>query len=109
MVMFVRAGGCVLRVAWRAGRGDVEAKATVVANPHPEPHMLAQHWRAEVLQSAMLRGYAAGIVTEFEASGWPRKVLPLHPDLVSYWDDRGRWRWLADGKPHDLWQTGGDL
>jgi len=98
-------------VAWQmpAYIGDVEARATVVANPHPEPQMLAQHWRAEALQSAMLRGYACGLVTEFEASGWPRKVLPLHPDLVSYWDDGGRWRWFADGKPAELWQTGGNL
>lgn len=98
-------------VAWQmpAYIGDAPARAQVVTNPHPEPQKTAQHWRAEVLQSTALRGYAAGLVTEFEPSGWPRKVLPLHPDLVSWFDDGGRWRWFADGKSADLWQTGGNL
>lgn len=98
-------------VAWQmpAYVGNAPARATIVANPHPEPQMSAQHWRAQVLQSAMLRGFAAGLVTEFEPTGWPRKILPLHPDLVTWWDDRGRWRWHADGQPVDLWQEGGTL
>lgn len=98
-------------VAWQmpAYVGDAPARATIVTNPHPLPQMSAQHWRAEMLQSAILRGYAAGIVTEYEANGWPRKVLPLHPDLVSWWDDRGRWRWHADGEAVELWQLGGNL
>lgn len=98
-------------VAWQmpAYSGDAPSTATVVVNPHPEPQMTWQHWRAAVLPSAILRGYAAGIVTEFEPSGLPRKVLPLHPDLVSWHDDRGRWRWFADGQPAELWQLGGNL
>lgn len=98
-------------VAWQmpAYIGDSPARATIVANPHPEPQMTAQHWRAAALQSAMLRGFAAGLVTELEPSGWPRKILPLHPDVVSWYDERGRWRWLADGQQVELWQEGGPL
>lgn len=95
-------------VAWQmpAYIGDQPARATVVADPHPEPQMLAEHWRAEVLQAAMLRGYAAGIVTEYEASGWPRKILPVHPDLISWYEvERGRWGWFCDGQQMELWQT----
>lgn len=57
----------------------------------------------------MLRGYACGMVTSFEPSGWPRKILPVHPDLLTWWDDNGRWRWFLDGKPAELWQEGGSL
>lgn len=98
-------------VAWQmpAYIGDAPARPTVVSNPHPLPQMSAEHWRAEALQAAMLRGFAAGLVTELEPSGWPRKILPLHPDLVSWYDDRGVWRWHADGKPAELWQQGGNL
>ena len=98
-------------VAWQmpAYSGDQPSQANIVVNPHPEPQMTAQHWRAEALTSAILRGYAAGLVTEFEPNGLPRKVLPLHPDLVTWYDDRGVWRWHADGKPAELWQTGGNL
>lgn len=101
----------VRKVAWQmpAYVGDSPARSGVVVNPHPEPQMEAGHWKASVLESAMLRGFAAGLVTSVEPSGWPRKILPLHPDLVTWWDDRGRWRWYADGKPVELWQEGGSL
>lgn len=101
-------------VAWQmpAYSGDAPARQTVVVNPHPLPHMSGQHWRAEALSAAMLRGYAAGLVTEFEPSGWPRKILPVHPDLVTWYEDaanRGRFSWMVDGRPSELWQTGGNL
>lgn len=101
----------VRKVGWQmpAYIGDSVARPTVVASPHPESQKTAGHWRAEVLESVMLRGYACGLVTGFEPSGWPRKILPLHPDLLSWWDDNGRWRWFADGKPAELWQEGGSL
>lgn len=83
--------------------------AQIVSNPHPEGQKLREHWAAEVLESAVQRGFAAGLVTSVEASGWPRQILPLHPDLVSWWDDRGTWRWYADGKPVELWTEGGPL
>jgi HK97 family phage portal protein len=99
-------------VAWQmpaSVSGRVGPLPMVVANPHPEPQMSGQHWRAQVLESAALRGYAAGLVTSVESSGWPRQILPLHPDLVTWWDDRGRWRWYADGKDVTPWQEGGTL
>lgn len=98
-------------VAWQmpAFVGGAPARATAVVNPHPMPQMTAGHWRAQALQSAMLRGYAAGVVTELEPSGWPRKILPVHPDSVTWWQDGGAWRWMLDGRPAELWQTGGSL
>lgn len=101
----------VRKVGWQmpAYIGDALARPEVVVNPHPEPQKSGSHWRAEVLESAMLRGYAAGLVTSVSPSGWPTKILPLHPDLVTWWDDRGRWRWYADGKAVELWQEGGSL
>lgn len=101
----------VRKVGWQmpAYIGDAPARPEVIANPHPEPQKTTGHWRAEVLESAMLRGFAAGMVTSFEPNGWPRKILPVHPDLVAWRSDGGRWRWFADGKPVDLWQEGGSL
>lgn len=101
----------VRKVGWQmpAYIGDSLARPTVIVNPHPEPHMTGKHWRGQIIESAAHRGYACGLVTDFEPSGWPRKILPLHPDLVTWWDDNGRWRWYADGKPVELWQEGGSL
>lgn len=84
----------------------------VIANPHPEPQMLAEHWRAQALESAMMRGYAAGIVTSREASGFPRQILPVHPDCVTWYLDPRSGRveeWRVEGTAVDLWQTGGEL
>jgi HK97 family phage portal protein len=98
-------------VAWQmpAYVNGAPARATIVTNPHPLPQMSASHWRAQALQAAMLRGFAAGIVTEFEPSGWPRKILPLHPDKVTWVETTTGWEWYADGRAADLWQTGGNL
>lgn len=98
-------------VAWQmpAFSGDALATAGIVTSPQPDPQLSAQHWRAQALESAMLRGYACGLVTSTSAAGWPAKIQPLHPDLLSWWDDRGRWRWRADGRDVELWQLGGNL
>ena len=98
-------------VAWQmpAMTGDQPTTHPVVTNPHPEPQLSAQHWRAQALQSAMLRGYACGLVTNVGPTGFPTKILPLHPDQVDWWDNRGRWEWRVDGRGADLWQTGGNL
>ena len=98
-------------VAWQmpAMTGDAPTAHPVVVNPHPEPQLSAQHWRAQALQSAMLRGYACGLVTAVGPSGHPTKILPLHPDQVTWWDNQGRWDWRVDGRAADLWQTGGNL
>ena len=51
-------------VGWQmpAYIGDVLARPTVIVNPHPESHMSAEHWRAQVLESGIARGFAAGLV-----------------------------------------------
>lgn len=91
-------------------RGDeVVPPAQIIANPHPEPQMTAQHWRSSVLESALLRGFAAGIVVDVEPTGWPRQIMPLHPDDVSWRRDAGRIVWTVGGRSAELWQRGGDL
>ena len=82
---------------------------SVVDNPHPEPQMLKQHWTAQVLESAMLRGYAVGPVTAMSPRGMPAQILPMHPDLLGWSDKQGRWDYTLDGRPAKLWQVGGDL
>lgn len=82
---------------------------TVIANPHPHPWMTAKHWRASMIESAMMRGYAAGLVTEQDRSGWPQKIMPVHPDLVTWTHRNGRVEWKANGKPAEVWDLGGDL
>jgi HK97 family phage portal protein len=82
----------------------------IVANPHPQPHMLAEHWRASAQESVLLRGFAAGLVTETAGPGaMPARVMPLHPDEVRVSKERGRVVWRVGQKPAELWQTGGDL
>lgn len=90
--------------------GRVIDSPPVVANPHPQPHLLAEHWRAAVHESVLLRGYAAGIVTETAGPGMlPARIMPLHPDEVRAAREHGKWTWRVAGKPAELWQTGGDL
>lgn len=84
----------------------------LITNPHPEPHMLAEHWRAMALESAVMRGFAAGVVTSREPSGWPRQIMPVHPDSVTWYSDPSTGQtvdWRVDGTKVDLWQTGGEL
>lgn len=87
------------------------ALPTVVEFPHPEPQLSAQHWRAQALEAAAMRGYAAGLVTSREPSGFPRQVLPVHPDCVTWYCDprSGRTEWRVEGRETELWQVGGDL
>jgi len=82
---------------------------SITENPHPEPHMLRPHWEAQVLESAILRGYACGVVTSMSERGYPRQILPTHPDLLGWSDAGGRWDWTIDGRAARLWQEGGDL
>jgi HK97 family phage portal protein len=83
----------------------------VIGNPHPEPHLAAQHWRAQALESAAMRGFAAGLVTSKETTGWPRQVMPVHPDCVTWYRDygSGRTEWRVEGREVSLWQEGGEL
>lgn len=87
------------------------ALPAIIENPNPEPQLEAQHWRAAAIESAALRGYAAGIVTSMEPSGFPRQIMPLHPDCVTWYSDprSGRTEWRAEGREVEPWQVGGEL
>jgi hypothetical protein len=82
---------------------------TIIANPHPEVQMLAQHWYAQIIESTMMRGYAAGLVTSIERSGDVRQIMPIHPDEVRWTRRNGQIRWMVAGKPAELLQLGGEL
>jgi phage portal protein BeeE len=82
---------------------------SITENPHPEPQMSLEHWKAQVLESAILRGYACGPVTAMSERGYPAQILPEHPDLLGWSDKEGRWEYTLDGRPARLWQEGGDL
>lgn len=83
----------------------------IIANPHPEPHMGAQHWRGSAIESAASRGYAAGLITSRDQAGFPRQIMPVHPDCVTWYTDRrsGYTDWRVEGREVELWQTGGEL
>lgn len=83
----------------------------IVANPSPDPHLAAEHWRTGALESAALRGFSAGMVTTRDRLGWPVKIRLVHPDLVDWRQDprTGRTYWRVAGRPAELHQLGGDL
>jgi len=89
--------------------GDSLAQAGIVVDPHPEPQLSAEHWRSQALESVMMRGFAAGIMTSVGPNGWPRKISPLHPDSVTWFSRDGSWVWMVESSPERLWQEGGQL
>jgi HK97 family phage portal protein len=98
-------------VGWQmpAYVGDSLAQAGIVVDPHPEPQLSAEHWRSQALESVMMRGFAAGIVTSVGPNGWPRKISPLHPDSLTWFSRDGSWVWMVESSPERLWQEGGQL
>lgn len=78
----------------------------IVTSPHPQPQLGEEHWRAGVLESALLRGYTAGLVVDVDRQFWPTSIEPLHPDAVSWTRERGAVEWRVNGQREDLWQTG---
>lgn len=101
-------------VAWQmpvevTRNGQPVAPPTIIANPDPQPQMFAQHWRAQAIESAAMRGYVAGVPTSVERDGRVRQMMLLHPDEVSWARKDGRTTWRVNGKPAELVQLGGDL
>lgn len=78
----------------------------------PSAQMTQIEWRTAAWVSLLLRGNAFGLVTEWDRSGWPAKVEPIHPDAVGWDEKSGRYR-LGDGTLHsrfpvgDLWHVRG--
>lgn len=56
-------------------------------------------WVQRCLVSLLLRGNAYGLITSFDANGFPRTIEWLHPDDVTLADNRTiarpQWRWMG--------------
>lgn len=81
----------------------------IVTNPDPQPQLLAAHWRTAGLESAALRGYAAGVIVSRDRLGWPTQIQTVHPDAVSWRRTPRGVEWKLGGEPIALHQVGGDL
>ncbi len=68
--------------------------------------MPAEGWRRQVLESWLLRGYAAGLVV-VERAGWPERVQIVHPDQLT-WRRVGAAgvEWRLDGRAVGSWWDG---
>src|SRR5690606_4414232 len=90
----------------QGARVEVEP-SPILADPSPYPWMPAAGWRRQVLESMLLRGYAAGIVTT-ERNGWPEAIEVLHPDQVGWRRDRRTLEitWYVDGRAVGTWWDG---
>lgn len=87
-------------------RVEVEP-SPLIASPSPEPWMPAAGWRRQVLESWLLRGYAAGVVVA-ERNGWAEVIDVVHPDQVGWRRDRrtGVVSWYLDGRQVGTWWEG---
>lgn len=102
-------------VAYRLN-GSVKVPVTptpqLVANPSPLPSVDAVAWKAQLVDSLVMRGNAFGLVTQVDRNGWPQRIELVHPDVVAYSrpvksTDEGEWR--VAGERVKLWQEGGTL
>lgn len=62
------------------GRREVKPKPTLIDRPWHE--ITTQDWLAQATLSMALRGNFYGRATDFDDLGFPRQVVPLHPDVV---------------------------
>jgi len=69
---------------------------TIVEDPSEELDVV--NWKRVILCSWLLRGYAAGLVTD-GWNGYPKKIELVHPDRVGYHRTHpyGPVRWTLDG------------
>lgn len=78
-------------------------KQTPMATPalftNPSIFGTPYEWVQRALVSLLLRGNAYGLITSFDANGFPRTIEWLHPDEVTLADNRTvarpQWRWLG--------------
>jgi HK97 family phage portal protein len=78
--------------------------AQVLADPSTEASPSV--WRYQVWSSLLLAGNAYGLITEFTASGFPRRIEILSPNDVTWHDDNGRWVTKVRNQPVDRWPVG---
>lgn len=93
--------------AVRQGQRVEVEPSPLIASPSPEPWMPAAGWRRQVLESWLLRGYAAGVVVA-ERNGWAEVIDVVHPDQVGWRRDRrtGVVSWYLDGRQVGTWWEG---
>lgn len=78
--------------------------AQVLADPSTE--VSPSVWRYQLWSSLLLAGNAYGLITEFTASGFPRRIDILSPGDVTWHDEGGRWVTKVRNQPVDRWPVG---
>ena len=86
------------------GEQTPTALAQVLADPSTD--VSASVWRYQVWSSLLLAGNAYGLITEFTASWFPRRIDILNPSAVTWHDVAGRWVTKVDGQVVDRWPAG---
>ena len=82
------------------------APTPLIANPSTTVGSIG--WRRQIIESMLLRGFAAGIVQQIGADGWPTQIEMVAPDLVLAHRDTptSPVRYQFQSKPIDRWPAG---
>jgi HK97 family phage portal protein len=78
--------------------------AQVLADPSTD--VSPSVWRYQMWSSLLLAGNAYGLITEFTASGFPRRIEILSPGSVTWHDENGRWVTKLENQPIERWPAG---
>lgn len=78
--------------------------AQVLADPSPD--VSPSVWRYQMWSSLLLAGNTYGLITEFTASGFPRRIDILNPSMVTWHDQAGEWVTELNGRQVDRWPNG---
>lgn len=78
--------------------------AQVLADPSAD--VSPSVWRYQFWSSLLLAGNAYGLITEFTASGFPRRIDILSPNDVTWHDENGRWVTKVRNQQVDRWPVG---
>lgn len=88
-------------------REPLESQPPIVTNPHRD--LTAFEWRRQILTSMLLRGNAYALIVARDPDGWPTKLTPLDPSMVTCSGLNGRWLWRINGQAVTTYAEGGDL
>lgn len=74
----------------------------------PDGELDVTAWLYQAVDSLLKRGNVFGLITGYNAQGWPTRVELQHPDCVGYRapSDRGPAEWTINGRPVGKWPSG---
>lgn len=103
----------IATMPWTAYRGEGAGRQTVSPSPSlivrpasaNRPRLIG--WRRQLVHSLLLRGNAYGILSGFDSLGRnPQRLDLIHPDSVTWRQDRDGWApWIGNAR-QDLWPLG---